>query len=95
MLNPENLAVVTGVSIVLLTLTRAVPELVAASWWARLQPLISLLICTAALWLPGVADARMSIGDRVLLGLLLGLLTGRVYEILGRMIVGRHRRTRR
>jgi hypothetical protein len=81
-LNPENLAVVTGVSIVMVTVTRAVPELVATTWWARVRPLLPPLMCIAALWLPGVADAQMQTGDRALLGLLLGVFAGQVHKIL-------------
>ena len=79
---PANLAVVVGVWVLITTLHKAVPELKGKGWWARLQPVLPLVLCTAALWIPGAAQADQSAADRILLGLLLGFAVGHAHKIV-------------
>lgn len=88
----ENLAVVVGCWIVITTAQRAAPEFFKRPIVARLLPIFPLVLCTAALWLPGVAQAAMSIGDKILLGLLLGFAVGHAHKIITQAGLGKDAR---
>lgn len=90
-LKPENLAVILGVWIVLTTAQRVLPELFAKPLVVRLLPLMPLVLCIAAMWMPGVA-APPTVGERVLLGLILGFAVGFVHKLVKQTGLGQDAR---
>ncbi len=91
-LEPANFAVVVGVWVIITTLHKMIPELKGRGWWARLQPVLPLVLATAAMWMPGVAQASMTFGDKVLLGLLLGFAVGHVHKMVKQTGMGKDER---
>jgi len=91
-LQPENLAVVVGVWVLLQSIAKAMPKLSANSLWARIQPLLPLVLCVAALWIPGAAQEGMSIADKLWLGLLMGYFVGHTHKIMNQTALGRDER---
>jgi len=77
----ENIVVVCSVAIAITTARRVLPELFARPLVIRLLPLLPLMLCTAALWIPWVG-APAGAGARALLGCLLGSFVGQAYKVL-------------
>ena len=88
-LKPENLAVVIGVWVILTTVKQVIAGIVEKAWWARIEPILPLVLCTAALWVPGAAQAGMSLADKLLLGLLLGFAVGHAHKIISQTGMGK------
>ncbi len=61
------------------------PQLTARSLYRRLQRLIPLVLCSAAVWLPGVSPCHES-GPRILIGLILGMTTLTGYDMLKKVL---------
>ena len=91
-MKPENLYIVIGVWILITTLHRVVPELKSKAWWARVQPVLPLVLCNAAMWLPGVAQAEMSTGDKFILGTILGFSVGHAHKVVKQFGFGQDER---
>lgn len=90
-LAPTNLAIIVGVWVLLTTAQRVGPEVFARPLMVRLLPVLPLVLCIAALWLPGIT-APATIGERVLLGLLLGAAVGHAHKLLVQTGLGRDAR---
>lgn len=55
---------------------------------ARVMPLVPVVLCSIAVWLPGVTEAQPW-GSRVLVGLVLGFASGHVYRMFKSLLKGR------
>jgi hypothetical protein len=88
-LKPENLIVVMSAWILISTATKAFPKLATNRQWKRLLPVLPIVLCEAAMWLPGVAQETMSIGDKVLLGCILGWAVGHTHKMVKRTGMGK------
>ena len=91
---PENLALVVGVWSIISGMAKAFPKLAKRRVWARVQPLLAPALCIAAmLWLPGLKAAEgLSIGDRIVLGLVLGFAVGQVHKLIKQTWLGKDER---
>lgn len=66
---------------------RLVPTMATSGWFKRLLPLMPLIFCSAAVWLPGVS-MPMPWGSRVLLGIVLGSISGHVHKMARQTLLG-------
>lgn len=88
----ENLLIVAAVWTLLTTTHRMFPKIKAHSVWARLAPAAPILLCSAAVWIPGAADSAMSVGSRIMLGITLGAMTANAHKILKQTALGQDAR---
>lgn len=91
-LKPENMAVVVGVWVIITTAKKAVPEFMSHPILVRILPVIPIVLCVAAMWLPGVGQTDMAVGDKILLGLLLGFAVGHAHKVVKQAGMGKDAR---
>lgn len=89
----ENLLIVAAVWVVMSTLRRVWPELGEHHLWARFSPVMPLVLCSAAVWIPGVVDGTP--GMKVLLGIVLGAMSANAHKIFKQTALGRDQRIKR
>jgi hypothetical protein len=89
--NPLNLLIIVGAWAVVKTLTMAIPELADRPWFARLLPVLPLALTSGFVWIPGATEAA-GVGERIMLGLVLGFFVGHAHKIIGQTALGRDRR---
>jgi hypothetical protein len=92
LLTTENALIMAAVSVSIHTVQLFTPQLEHNSTWGRLLPALPVLLCSAAVWFPGLVDG--GIGQRVLLGIVLGAVSGQSYKVLRQSILGDDRRIR-
>jgi hypothetical protein len=88
----ENLLIAAAVWVLLSAFTRAFPKLKAHKVWARLAPVLPIVLCSGAVWIPGTVDPELGIGSRIVLGIVLGALAANGHKILGQTILGKDER---
>jgi hypothetical protein len=82
MLRTENLLTMIGVWVFIGAVGKVLPKTSDTAGWARLQPLAPLILCAAAVWIPGLQPAEMGAGTRIMLALCLGFGVGHVHKII-------------
>jgi hypothetical protein len=88
----ENLLIVAAVWVLISAACRAFPRLKAHRLWARIAPVLPILLCSAAVWIPGCADPELGIGSRILLGIVLGAMVANAHKIFGQTVLGKDER---
>lgn len=78
----ENLSTMAATAVLLATAKRVLPKLHKHSVWQRCLPLLPLIMCSIAVWIPGIQPEEMSVGSRITLGIILGAGTGQAHKIL-------------
>jgi len=91
-MRPENLITVLGVWILLDAFRRSVPKASTSGLYARLVPWMPLVLCIAAQWLPRVGIVDAALGDKVLLGLVLGFAVGHAHKLIAQSVLGKDER---
>ncbi len=84
----ENLSIAVAVWVLLSIFCRVFPKVKAHPLWARLAPALPILLCSIAVWIPGVADPELGVGSRVMLGIILGAVAANAHKILGQTVLG-------
>lgn len=92
LLQISNLLIVAAVSTLLETVHRIFPKVKTHSIWARIAPAAPILLCSAAVWIPGAADPGLTSGARIMLGIVLGAMTANAHKILKQTALGQDRR---
>jgi len=88
LLRKESLYLVAGVWILLETLRRVLPKMAAHAVYVRLAPVLPILLCEGAMWIPGLFDDLTS-AHKVLVGLILGYASAHTRKVLTQSILGR------
>jgi hypothetical protein len=91
----ENLSIAVAVWVLLSVTLRVFPKIKRHRLWARLAPAAPILLCSAAVWVPGVVDDSLSIGSRIVLGVLLGAISANAHKILGQTVLGKDERIKK
>lgn len=60
--------------------------------WVRLLPLAPVVLCSVAVWFPGLVDGGAA--EKVLLGLVLGSVSGHAYKLATQTVFGNDKRIR-
>lgn len=81
-LRTENVLTMVGVWVFIGAFSKVFPRTGDSSGWARFQPLAPLVLCLAAVWIPGLQPAEMGSGTRIMLALCLGFGVGHVHKIV-------------
>lgn len=92
LLQPQNLLIVGAVWTALQTLRKVLPKLTSHHIYARLAPVLPLVLASAAVWLPGAVADGTTVGSKVLLGLVLGAMVGHTHKLLKQTGLGQDRR---
>jgi len=92
LLRSEHLLVMVAVSASMSLAAKIMPSLNVNPYWVRLLPVIPVLACSAAVWLPGLLDG--TVGERLLLGVVLGSLCGHAHKLVLQSIFGNDVRIR-
>lgn len=71
---------------------RVMPCLEQNGIWLRLLPALPTLLCSMAVWMPGLVEGGTS--ERILLGIVLGAFCGHVHKIIKQTLLGNDRRIR-
>lgn len=93
-LEAEYFLIVAAVPVLIRTVLGLFPALATKKATARLLPVVPLLLCSAAVWIPGIAD-DMEIGNRIFLGIALGSIAGQSHKLAKQTVMGDDRRIRR
>lgn len=88
----ENISIAVAVWVLLSVVTRVFPKLKAHPMWARLAPALPILLCSAAVWIPGCADPELGVGSRIFLGIILGAFAANAHKIFGQTVLGKDAR---
>lgn len=89
----ESWYLMAGAFIVVQTISRFLPDKVYNSaWFARVQPLFPIILCSAGIWIPGLASAGATIAERILTGLILGYVVSHSYKVLLQSALGKDER---
>lgn len=91
LLTVANLAIVGASWTILKTVHMVFPRVKAHSLWARFAPVAPILLCSAAVWIPG-ATGPMTLGARIMLGVILGAMTANAHKILKQTALGHDER---
>jgi hypothetical protein len=90
LLRPSSLYLMGAVWVVMETAGRMLPPKVTANQvYLRVLPLVPILLCSAAVWIPGIISDPLSPSSRVLVGIILGWGAGQVHKIFMQTVLGR------
>ncbi len=89
---PQNALIILAVWALIQAAKKTLPELANKPMFARLEPLLPLILCSAAVWIPQATAEDIGTGERIMLGLVLGFAVGHAHKILGQTAFGRDRR---
>lgn len=87
-----NLLIVAGVWTLIQSVVKAAPGLLTHPVAARILPLVPILLCSAAVWIPGAVEGDPTIGSRIFLGIVLGALCGHAHKIFKQTALGQDTR---
>jgi len=88
LLQPPNLLIVLGSSVLLGVFHRVFPDIREHHFWARVAPLAPIILCSGMVWIPGVGIQGLTHGSRVLLGIVLGALAANAHKIFRQGLLG-------
>lgn len=88
----DNLLIVAAVWVLISVVNRCFPRMRQTKAYARLAPALPVLLCSAAVWVPGAADPNLGIGSRIFLGIVLGAVVANAHKLLGQTVLGRDAR---
>jgi len=88
MLRYENLIIMLSAWISIGLIGKMAPKFRDSKIGARLQPIAPFLFTSGACWLPGLLPAESGLGERLMLGLILGWGSGHTHKILKQTIYG-------
>lgn len=89
---PENAVIIGAISAIVSSLRFVWPEFDRHRLAIRYLPLLPLLLGVVLLWIPGIPQAALGAGDRVLLGLTLGGFVMAGYKVYSQTLRGRDAR---
>ena len=92
LLRTEHLLAVAGVWILLSLFAKLLPRIALTRIYARIVPLLPIVLCSGAVWLPGIAQSGLGVGARIFLGIVLGALVGHAHKIFGQTVLGKDAR---
>lgn len=88
----EHVLLMAAVSAVIEVVGRALPGLSENPYWARLLPILPLLTCSVAVWVPGLIGG--TVGERIMLGVVLGSFCGHFHKVVRQTVIGSDKRIR-
>ena len=90
LLRKENLYLMAGAWIVLQTILRFLPISVMDSpWTIRVLPIAPIILCSIGVWIPGLQSDSVQVGERIMVGLILGYAVAHSYKITLQSILGK------
>lgn len=92
LLRPEHALIACAVWVVLGLVRRTAPCLETNRVWLRMLPLMPTILCSWAVWVPGLVEG--SPAERVLLGVVLGAFCGHLHKFLKQTVFGDDERIR-
>jgi hypothetical protein len=84
-----NLSIAVAVWVLISIVCRVFPKIKAHRLWARVAPALPMLLCSVAVWIPGLADPELGVGSRIVLGILLGAISANAHKIFGQTVLGK------
>lgn len=88
----ENVLVMGATWIVVGLLYKLVPWFKTAPIGARFQPLMPVVLASGFVWIPGAMPAATGIGERIMLGIILGFSCGHMHKVLKQSGMGDDKR---
>lgn len=92
LLRQENIYVMAAVVSLLAALKKVAGKMSNHSLYVRLAPLYPLVLCSAAVWIPGLQPDGMTPGAKILVGFILGGACGWVHKLYTQTIMGKDAR---
>lgn len=85
--NPENAALVAAITTALETVKKAAPGLSGKSWWARLLPVLPVVLGALLIHMPGLAPSELpDPGARTLLGAMIGAANAWGFKVVSQSV---------
>ena len=88
MMRYENLIIMFGAWVAVGVVGKVFPKFRGSKIGARLQPLAPFIFTMGACWLPGLLPPEVGLGERLMLGLILGWGSGHMHKILKQTLFG-------
>lgn len=92
LLDIDHLLIMVAASASLGLVRRVAPCLDDNPTWQRILPAMPIVLCSVAVWLPGLTEGNVS--ERLLLGLVLGAFCGHAHKLLRQTVFGHDNRNR-
>jgi hypothetical protein len=92
LLQTEHALIACAAWVVLAMVKRVAPCLSENRVWLRLLPVMPTVLCTWAAFWPGLVEG--TVGERVLLGIVLGAISSHVYKLVQQSLLGNDKRIR-
>jgi hypothetical protein len=92
MMTLEHILIMASCSAALALTRRLMPTLCGDSTWARLLPAMPIVLCSIAVWLPGLVEG--STAEKALLGVVLGSFAGHAHKLVRQTVFGNDKRIR-
>lgn len=92
LLRPEHALVMCAVWVVIGLVKRVAPCLESNRTWLRMLPVMPIILCSWAVWVPGLVEGTPA--ERVLLGLVLGSFCGHMHKFIRQSVFGNDKRIR-
>lgn len=92
LLRIENMLIVACVWVLMTTIRRSFPRLGESQIWARLSPIIPIILCSGLVWVPGAVEG--SVSTRIMVGVVLGAMAANGHKILKQTALGDDHRVR-
>jgi hypothetical protein len=84
LLSYQNVLVIVAAWTIITTLRKMAPSFFTAGIGQRLLPLLPLVVCQALVWATMVWQPTSTVGEKILLGFVLGALTSNAHSVLRR-----------
>lgn len=93
LLKKEYVLLMAGTYIIMQVIVSLLPQKVTKNQvWARLAPIMPILLCSAGIWIPGLRPDGATLADTVLTGLVLGYAVAHTYKTVLQTILGKDQR---
>ena len=94
LLRYENSLVMFATWILVGLVYKLIPWVKKNSLAARLQPLAPIVVSSGLVWIPGTMPVDSGIGEKILLGIILGFASGSVHKMLKQGLLGEDSRVK-
>ncbi len=83
-----NLLIVGATYVLIGIKQRIFPNLQRHHVWARIAPLAPIILCSGFVWIPGAGPEGVSVGSRIMLGIVLGAMAAHGHKIFRQSALG-------
>lgn len=88
----NHMLIVVSVWVLMSIVRRMLPAIADHHAYAYLSPVLPIILCSLAVWIPGLTDG--SVATRIMLGIVLGAMAANGHKIVRQTVLGDDQRIR-